>query len=72
MTADEFLISKNMPGFAKHTLMKDWLKEFAQLHVEAALKSASLNLKQPACITNAEFTQQRQSILNAYSPSNIK
>jgi len=40
-TAEEFLISKNMPGFAKHTMITQWMVEFARLHVEAALKEAS-------------------------------
>ncbi len=40
-TAEEFLTEKGYPGFAKHTLIKEWMKEFAKLHVEAALKAAS-------------------------------
>jgi len=33
-TAEEFLIDKGYSGFAKHTLVKKWMIEFAKLHVE--------------------------------------
>lgn len=69
-TAEEFLIDKGYSGFAKHTLVKEWMKEFAKLHVEAALKEAKEVDKK-----NRELKpklNQRFSILNSYPLENIK
>lgn len=38
-TAEEFLTKAGFPGHAKHGLAKKWMIEFAQMHVEAALKA---------------------------------
>jgi hypothetical protein len=62
-TAEEFLISKNMPGFAKHTVITQWMVEFAKMHVEAALKEASEST------LLYDFTEE---ITNSYPLDNIK
>lgn len=62
-TAEEFLTEKGYPGFAKHTLIKEWMKEFAKLHVEAALEAAQESTLE------YDFTEE---ITNSYPLKNIK
>jgi hypothetical protein len=73
-TAEEFLIEKGYSGFAKHTLVKEWMIEFAKLHVEAALKEASE--KADYNTWGQEHIEQvwidKDSILNSYPLENIK
>jgi hypothetical protein len=77
-TAEEFLIDKGYSGFAKHTLVKEWMKEFAKLHVEAALKEASEKAKityEYSGNTGSEYCDEfvdKDSILNSYPSENIK
>ena len=76
-TAEEYLLSKGFSGFAKHTLTKKWLIEFAKIHVEAALKSASekakMNIVVPPLTREEQYTViNKESILNAYDLNNIK
>ena len=78
-TAEEYLLSKGFSGFAKHTLTKKWLIEFAKIHCEAQQKAILENVTiddigspngdgewMPCNIINQE------SILNAYDLNNIK
>jgi hypothetical protein len=77
-TAEEFLISKNMPGFAKHTVVTQWMADFAKMHVEAALKEASEKAKTSEFWegnTGSEYCEtivDKESILNSYPLNNIK
>jgi hypothetical protein len=69
-TAEEFLISKNMPGFAKHTVVTQWMAEFAKMHVEAALKEACKQVE-VVMFGNSPLTDDA-SILRSYPLTNIK
>lgn len=73
-TAEEFLTEKGYPGFAKHTLIKEWMKEFAKLHVEAALKAAVDNYELNDFDASGEYAPDidEESILNSYPLENIK
>lgn len=62
-TAEEFLTEKGYSGFAKHTLIKEWMKEFAKLHVEAALEAAQESTLE------YDFTEE---ITNSYPLEDIK
>ena len=52
--------------------IKKMMIEFAKLHVEAALKEASENLRQASGTYNSDYRDQKNSILNSYSLDNIK
>ena len=69
-TAEEFLINKNMPGFAKHTVFTDYMIEFAKLHVKEALQKAYENADLE--YYGDEVCYNKDSILNAYPLENIK
>lgn len=77
-TAEEFLINLGFPGHAKHGLAKKWMIEFAKLHVEAALKEASENVKVHRdsngewVSSNVKCHVNKDSILNSYPLENIK
>ena len=76
-TAEEFLINKNMPGFAKHTVFTDYMIEFAKLHVEACkeeyLQKAFGRYMNHAFDKNpTRVPIDEDSILNAYPLENIK
>jgi hypothetical protein len=75
-TAEEFLISKNMPGFAKHTVVTQWMADFAKMHVEAALKEASEKgeIGDGDFISDGHYEKfiDKESILNSYPLTNIK
>jgi hypothetical protein len=84
-TAEEFLKEKGLPMTAKHSsetgtyYIMDALKDFAQLHVEAALEAAAVNVKRlppdEEYCHNCYGTSgviDVNSILNAYPLTNIK
>lgn len=67
-TAEEIL-QKHVPNrYTKENSWKNAMIEFAKLHVEAALKEASENVK----ITDYGYSVDKDSILNSYPVENIK
>lgn len=77
-TAEEFFDSANI-GVSNDTeyvyCQKDVVKkakEFAKMHVEAALKTASENVYVELDEHDMEYIVNKKSILNSYSLDNIK
>ena len=80
-TAEEFL-DANTSGIVDELKCKELMIEFAKLHVEAALKEASEKVRQiedPYAYTGntgseypADYIVDKDSILNAYTLTNIK
>lgn len=74
-TAEEYLIGKGMRGLAGHTVLKDYMIEFAKLHVKAALEAAYINseiVNNPKYFNDINFVVDSDSILNAYPDELIK
>lgn len=72
-TAGEFLTEKGYPGFAKHTLIKEWMKEFAKMHVTAALKEALESIPCLGSSTDiATYEEVEEAVLNSYPLEDIK
>jgi hypothetical protein len=70
-TAEE-LILRNLTVYNNQISVENSVKlmiEFAKLHVQAALKEASINAKH---LGTSEDSIDEQSILNAYPLDNIK
>lgn len=74
LTAKELFEQKHPQDGTLPQWTKDLMIEFAKLHVEAALKEASENVKWKEQITmqGLQVTINKSSILNAYPTSNIK
>jgi hypothetical protein len=72
-TAKQYLLDKGFKGHAEHSAAKQWMIEFAKLHVTAALKAASekANIIQHNYF-NTPCEIDEDSILNTYPLENIK
>ena len=81
-TAEEYVkqypyIDSFLSSAQGYEVLTTFMKEFAKLHVEAALKAASENAKteyiEPdGCATGDYYDINKDSILNSYSIENIK
>ena len=78
-TAEEFLKNKKYPSYTENGglgigFVHKLMIEFAKMHVEAALKEASENVKYREQLTmqGVQRTFSLNSILNAYPLKNIK
>jgi hypothetical protein len=70
LTAEEFLEKENLPETLSGGTLVFAMKEFAKLHVEAALKEA--NEKAEIVILEKSVFLDSSSILNSYPRENIK
>lgn len=71
ITAEQFLKENNVVGMTD--LLTPIMIEFAKLHVEAALKVASKNARLKELEVHlSDGSVDKYSILNSYSPENIK
>lgn len=71
-TAEEFYKQTGGDIYYFTLAYKENMKNFAKLHVEAALKAASEKVSHKHVVYNATFEINKDSILNSYPIENVK